>query len=322
MESIDSYRRSLKRKNYSPGTVKIYLHILTHFIAWLTVPLSDVTRKEIGAYVDSLQRRHLAPKTITYYLQTVRLFFDYLIDEEGMAMANPVATISIRLPKPLPRHLKDGEVADLLAVVTKARDRAMFMLMLRSGLRVEEVARLTVDAVECERRQLFVANGKGAKDRMVYLSGDACAALRAYLKMRSSTSRYLFLVEKGSMKGKPISVRGIQKRIEYYARKCGVKASCHRLRHTMATQLLNADAPLSSIQDLLGHSRITTTQRYCRVANLKVQRDYYDAMEVVLERMQALEEDEQEPRKLARTKGRAPVLVKVHEKRPEERGPA
>ena len=68
-----------------------------------------------------------------------------------------------------------------------------------------------------------------------------------------------------------------------------------RLRHTMATQLLNADAPLSSIQDLLGHSHITTTQRYCRVANLKVQRDYYDAMEVVLQRMQALEEDERDP---------------------------
>src|SRR5208337_3134597 len=131
MESIDSYRRSLKRKNYSSGTVKIYLHILTHFIAWLTVPLSEVTRNEIGAYVDSLRRRHLAPKTITYYLQTVRLFFDYLIDEEGMAMANPVTKISIRLPKPLPRHLKDTEVASLLAVVTKARDRAMFMLMLR-----------------------------------------------------------------------------------------------------------------------------------------------------------------------------------------------
>jgi site-specific recombinase XerD len=326
METIDSYRRSLKRKNYSPGTVKTYLHILSHFAAWLPVPLSDVTRKEIGVYVDRLQRRRLAPKTITYYLQTVRLFFDYLINEEGMAMANPVAKISIRLPKPLPRHLKDDQVADLLSVVTKARDRAMFMLMLRSGLRVEEVARLTVDAIEYQRRQLFVASGKGAKDRMVYLSDDACAALRAYLEKRSSKARSLFLVEKGPMKGKPISVRGIQKRIEYYARRSGVKASCHRLRHTMATQLLNADAPLSSIQDLLGHSRITTTQRYCRVANLKVRRDYYDAMEVVLQRMQALEEDERDPRRPAqgaRGKGRgAPVLLKACKDRPEERGPA
>jgi site-specific recombinase XerD len=96
------------------------------------------------------------------------------------------------------------------------------------------------------------------------------------------------------MRGNPISVRGIQKRIEYYARESGLNVSCHRLRHTMATQLLNADADLATIQDLLGHGQITTTQRYCRVANLKVQRHYYKAMEVVLQRMQAQQEDDDE----------------------------
>ena len=96
------------------------------------------------------------------------------------------------------------------------------------------------------------------------------------------------------MRGKPLSVRGIQKRIEYYARKSSLEVSCHRLRHTMATQLLNADAGLATLQDLLGHSQITTTQRYCRVANLKVQRDYYKAMQIVLQRTQAQEEDEDE----------------------------
>jgi site-specific recombinase XerD len=77
--------------------------------------------------------------------------------------------------------------------------------------------------------------------------------------------------------------------MESYARKSRVKASCHQLRHTMATQLLNADAGLATIQDLLGHSQITTTQRYCQVSNLKVQRDYYQAMQVVMERTQSLE---------------------------------
>jgi hypothetical protein len=127
---------------------------------------------------------------------------------------------------------------------------------------------------------------------MVYLSDDACAALLAYLEKRTSKAKELFLVEKGPQKGKPISVRGIQKRIEYYAEKSGLEVSCHCLRHTLATQLLNADAQLSSIQGLLGHAHVTTTQRYCRVANLKVRRDYFKAMEVVMQRMQALEEDE------------------------------
>jgi site-specific recombinase XerD len=288
------YRRALKRKNYSVHTVKSYVNILDQFMRWVTVPLSELTRKEIGAYVDHLLRKRRTPKTITCHLQTIRLFFDYLINEEGRSMVNPVIRISLRLPKPLPRHLKDEQVRRLFDGITDLRDRAMFMLMLRCGLRVQEVSELTVDALECERRQIFVFHGKGAKERVVYMSEDAHSTLLAYLEKRSSKAKGLFLVQKGPMRGKPLSVRGIQKRIEYYARKSELNVSCHWLRHTMATQLLNADAGLATIQDLLGHGQITTTQRYCRVANLKVQRDYYKAMQIVLQRTQAQEEDEDE----------------------------
>jgi site-specific recombinase XerD len=296
MEPIEllRYRRALKRRNYSTHTVKSYVNILDQFIRWLTVPLSEVTREEIGAYVDHLLRKRRTPKTITCHLQTIRLFFDYLINEEGRSMVNPVTRISLRLPKPLPRHLMDDQVRRLFGFITDLRDRAMFMLMLRCGLRVQEVAELTVDAVEYGRRQIFVFHGKGGKDRVVYISEDARSALLAYLAKRSSKARGLFLVQKGPMRGKPLSVRGIQKRIEYYARRSVLNVSCHRLRHTMATQLLNADADLATIQDLLGHGQITTTQRYCRVANLKVQRDYYKAMQIVLQRTQAQEEQEDE----------------------------
>jgi site-specific recombinase XerD len=288
------YRRALKRKNYSTHTVKTYMNILDQFMRWLSVPLPQVTRNEIGAYVDHLLRKRRTPKTITCHLQTIRLFFDYLINEEGRSILNPVTRISLRLPKPLPRHLKDEQVRRLFDGITDLRDRAMFMLMLRCGLRVQEVADLSVDAVEYGRKQIFVFHGKGTKDRVVYMSEDARSALLTYLAKRSSKAKALFLVQKGPMRGKPLSVRGIQKRIEYYARKSELNVSCHRLRHTMATQLLNADAALATIQDLLGHGQITTTQRYCRVANLKVQRDYYKAMQIVLQRTQAQEEDEDE----------------------------
>jgi len=290
METTDRYRRCLKRRNFSPHTVKAYMNILAQFIAWLAIPLAEVTRKEIGSYVDHLMGRRLSPKTITCHLQTIRLFFEYLIDE-GLDMTNPVTKISIRLPKPLPRHLKDDQVGKLLSVITDPRDKAMFMLMLRCGLRVEEVSRLTIDALELPRNQLFVANGKGRKDRVVYLSKDARSALETHLNTRSSKARRMFLVQKGPLTGTPLSVRGIQKRIEYYASISRIKVSCHSLRHTMATQLLNADADLSTIQDLLGHTHITTTQRYCRVSNLKVQRDYYNAIEVVMQRSQAAGRD-------------------------------
>src|SRR5512147_1303591 len=294
MEPIEliRYRRALKRKNYSAHTLKSYMHILDHFLRGLTVPLSEVTRKEIGLYVDDLLRKRRRPKTILCHLQTIRLFFDYLINDEGRSMVNPITRISLRLPKPLPRHLKDDQVRRLFAIIRDPRDRAMFMLMLRCGLRVQEVAQLTVDAVEYGRRQIFVSHGKGAKDRVAYMSEDARSALQAYLARRSSKAKALFLVQKGPMKGNPISVRGIQKRIEYYARKNHLSVSCHRLRHTMATQLLNADADLTTIQDLLGHSQVTTTQRYCRVVNLKVQRDYYKAMKLVMQRTQSEQEED------------------------------
>jgi len=286
METIEKYRRSLKRKNCSPCTVKNYMNRICRFTRWLAVPLDRVTRREVGAYVDHLFRKHRTPKTIACHLQTLHLFFDYLIEEEGIPIANPVTRVSIRLPKPLPRCLKDDEADKLFTVIIDARDRAMFMMMLRCGLRVEEVARLTVDAIDYRKRQVLVVKGKGAKDRVVYLSDDARDALETYLQKRSSKAKGLFLVRKGPLSGAPISVRGIQKRIEYYARKSGLDVSCHKLRHTFATQLLNADADLATIQDLLGHEHVTTTQRYCRVVNLKVQRDYYKAMEVVLGKVQ------------------------------------
>src|SRR4030043_598139 len=291
---IARYRRFLKRRNYSVHTVKNYINILGHFNAWLQIPVEVVTSKETDAYMDYLLRRRKKPKTINCHFGCIHAFYDYLIEDEGMPLANPVKkNYRLRLPRPLPKHLRDEQVAALLKAINDIRDRAMFMLMLRCGLRGEEVARLTADAIEYRSKQLYVFNGKGSKDRVVYLSEDAQSALKMYMQKRKwSKEKRVFLVQKGPLRGKPISVRGIQKRIEHYAQRAGIEVSCHHLRHTMATQLLNADADLVTIQDLLGHSRITTTQSYCRVSNLKVQRDYYKAIEVVLQRTQPRRENE------------------------------
>ena len=293
---IGKYRRSLKRRNCSAHTIKNYLHILGRFNAWLQIPLAQATLKETDAYMDHLLRNRKKPKTINCHFSCIHAFYDYLIEDEKMPLTNPVRkNYRLRIPKPLPKHLRDEQVTTLFTEITDARDRAMFMLMLRCGLRVEEVARLTVDAIENRRRQLYVFNGKGGKDRVVYLSEDALTALETYIRKRKwSKERRVFLVRKGPLRGKPISVRGIQKRIEYYAKRAGIETSCHHLRHTMATQLLNADAALVTIQDLLGHSRITTTQCYCRVSNLKVQRDYFKAINIVLQKTQPIRDDNPE----------------------------
>jgi site-specific recombinase XerD len=262
------------------------MNTLQHFLRWLEGPIEEVTSQKISAYIDSLLAKGLAPKTINCRLDSVRGFYVYMGREEGLPLHNPVKKGSaLRLARPLPRYLKDEEVMRLFQVIRGLRDHAIFMLMLRCGLRVEEIAHLRLQDLDLAQRRILVCRGKGGKDRIVYISHDAHRALLGYLKSRSSSkAKEVFLVGKGCYRGTPISVRGIQKRIEYYARKTGLKISCHHLRHTMATQLLNADADLVTIQDLLGHTRIKTTQRYARISNLKVQRDYYKAMKVILQK--------------------------------------
>lgn len=283
---IINFRRHLKRRNYSQHTVKYYLYIIKQYVLWLDVRLEQATHEKIDAYIDHLHRKRMHPASINLYLVILRVFYNYLKYDENIDLTNPIKhNHRLRVPKPLPRSLREQEVEQLLRVIKNKRDLSMFKLMLRCGLRVKEVADLTIGAVDLKRRRIIVFLGKGNKDRVVYISDDAHDALTAYLKARSQyRSKKVFLVERGKYKGQPISVRGIQKRMEYYAKETGIKFSCHRLRHTMATQLLNAEAEIETIQDLLGHNWITTTQRYCKVSNLKVQRDYFKAMRVVQQR--------------------------------------
>ncbi len=272
--------------NISPNTVKNYLNGLKLFVIWLDVPIEETTYRKITAYMDYLLGKRLKPKTVNCYLNSVCQFYHYLAEEEEVPIVNPVKKPNImKLPRGLPKHLKEEQIEILFKNLKGPRDRAMFMIMLRCGLRVEEVAHLSLGNIDLKRRILFIQDGKGAKDRIVYISNDALAALLEYLRERPANKvKKVFLVEKGPLTGQSLSVRGIQKRMEYYACKTKLRISCHHLRHTMATQMLNADTDLSTIQDLLGHNSIRTTQRYCRISNPKVRRDYFKAMDVIMQR--------------------------------------
>jgi len=286
MEMITKFSTFMKRRSYSKYTIKSYTNNIKRFCTWLDIQIDMVISEDVYEYLGYLHNRRLNPKSINSILNSLRKFYDFLYYEEKIKILNPVKPeYRQREPKPIPRFLRDEEIDILIASIKSRRDRALCMLMLRCGLRVGEVAKLTVSAIDFECRRIFVFNGKGPKDRIVYFSNDAYEAIQDYLKVRPSTRvQKLFLVEKGIYKGKPLSLRGIQKRIEYYAKKAGLTVSCHRLRHTMATQLLNADAMLVSVQELLGHNSIISTQRYCRVSNEKVRRDYFKAMELVMKR--------------------------------------
>lgn len=285
-DMIFSYKRFLKRVNYSKETIKNYTYVITGFEKWLHIPFADVTSETIFEYLGFLHNRRLSPKTINTYLNGIYRFYKYLRYEERYHIINPVKSLFRQIePKPLPRFLAERDINFYLNYIKNKRDIAMFKLMLRCGLRVKEVANLTMEAIDFNKQRILIYRGKWAKDRIVYISNDAKISLKVYLNSRSQyRSRKIFLVQRGTYKGKPISIRGIQKRMEYYAKKAGVGLCCHRLRHTMATQLLNADAMLSTVQELMGHECIISTQRYAKVSNPKVRRDYFKAMELVMAR--------------------------------------
>ena len=252
---IINFRRHLKRRNYSPHTVKYYLNILKQFVLWLDVAIEQATDKKIDAYIDYLHDKRMQPASINCYLAIIRVFYSYLKYEEQVNLTNPVKSgRRLRVPKPLPRPLREDQIDQFFDVIKTKRDWAMFRLMLRCGLRVEEVADLTLGAIDLKQCKIMVLNGKGSKDRVVYMSEDAAEGLDAYLKLRRHCRmKKVFLVEKGDYKGKPISVRGIQKRIEYYAKKSGVTVCCHRLRHyadsrIMPTNRDKSGAPLTPLQ--------------------------------------------------------------------------
>jgi site-specific recombinase XerD len=159
-DAVIQYRRFLKRRNCSANTVKNYMHTLRQFVLWVNIPIEHVKGKKILRYIDHLRARRLQPKTINCHLDSIRGFYNYLIDEEDLRMDNPVKrNYNLRLPRPLPRYLRDEDVPRLFAHIKSHRDRAIFMLMLRCGLRLEEAANLTLRAIDLRRAQLFVYEG-------------------------------------------------------------------------------------------------------------------------------------------------------------------
>ena len=200
---IVSYRRFLKRRNYSPHTIKNYMNILKHFVVWVNVPIEEVDQRKVAEYTDKLLSKRLKPKTINCHLACIRVFYHYLYHEEEMKIPNPVKRGSaLRMPQPLPRHLRDEEVSVLLDRITKPRDKAMVMVMLRCGLRVEELAHLQLADLDLRQSRIFVRHAKGGKQRVVYISNDAKQAIVDYLRVRGpSRTRGIFLVEKGIYTG-------------------------------------------------------------------------------------------------------------------------
>ena len=203
--------------------------------------------------------------------------------EDHSLASNPVKPSHfLRRGRPLPKPLAQDHVRTLFVHITHPMDHALALLMLRCGLRVSEVARLQLRDIDWSQQSIRIDQGKGRKDRIVYLSADALAVLRACLAVRPTAVPDEFVFWNQKRTHRALSAKGIQKKIERYAQAAGIKASCHSLRHTFASNLLEAGAEVISSKELLGHASVQSSERYAKLSNQRVKQVYQQTMRKVI----------------------------------------
>jgi len=237
---------------------------------------------DIDEFVDAQRQSGLKAATVKRRVAALKTFFDFLAEESGdLSWPNPVRfkRHAGKQPNTLPRDLKDEEVERLWAEITSERDRAWFALMLRAGLRIGEVVDLEMSNI-LEQGHLGQAArlrvlGKGRKERMVWVTADAYAVLQAWLAVRPvNESQRVFLSERGNA----LTTAGISWLLKQYGQRAGLIVTPHQLRHTFARQVTEAGMPVTSLQKLLGHSQLGTTQVYTAGADPELVQAYQQAM--------------------------------------------
>lgn len=285
-------------KGSSPLTIRNYTHYLNRFINWmeqekLPEGLTDINQEVIRryrVYLSNLPGEHgqiMSRKTQGYHVIALRSFLKWLIRNDFKVMAPD----KIDLPKIPERQVKflSGDQVDRLlnapsaSTINGKRDKAILEVLFSTGLRISELTRLDRDKVNFDTREFGVV-GKGGKARVVFLSTRAAEFLKKYIDARQDHYKPMFIRHKGKMDpGLPdekmrLTPRSIQRMIHNYSRKVKLPmdATPHVLRHSFATDLLMAGADLRSVQEMLGHKNVSTTQIYTHVTNKQL-KDIHEA---------------------------------------------
>jgi len=283
--ALDLFEADLRRRGAAEKTRRAYASDLGQFADWATaarIEPQDATTRVLRRYAAVLSQRAHAPTTVGRKLAALRAFFRCM-REHGRIEQNPADLVAApKRPQHLPRVLRSDELASLLDRIPattplELRDRALFELAYASGLRAEELVHLDVGSVVFDAEEVRV-EGKGRKTRLVPVGESALRALARYLERgrpvltERAHERALFL----SKSGRRLSTSDVRRRLRTWARRAGVQGGVHphALRHSFATHLLDGGADLRSIQELLGHATISTTQIYTRVESARLRSTY------------------------------------------------
>ncbi|MFZ3137643.1 MAG: tyrosine-type recombinase/integrase [Thermodesulfovibrionales bacterium] len=284
-EHIESYMCHKWRMNHKPNTLNGSFHAVSSFLSFYAgigkSQLQDIVSGDLELFIEHEQDRGLKVTTVRTRLNNLWAFLRFLIEQDIINEHILKRKIKLKVPDFLPRAIAPGDVRKLLGAIKETRARALILVLLRTGMRIGEVLRLNVRDLDVRERKIHIYEGeKNCLGRVVYLSDDALMALKLWLGKRNPETEYLF--------------PGLQhKHLGYtQARNIFVKYICaaelqykgymiHSLRHTFASELLNAGMRLECLQLLLGHRNIEMTRRYARLTDKSREEEYFRAMTII-----------------------------------------
>ncbi len=285
-EYAEQYLLKLYRKNCRPSTLELNHTAIKFFLRFIrdqhgiTHP-DQVTRQMIEAFIEHEQDRGLKPVSVNGRLISVYAFMGFLA-ESGIIHPDVLRKkLRVKVPEALPRAIEPEDIQSLLAVIDHVRDRAMFLMLLRTGMRIGELLDLRISEISLKEKKVLIYEAQKTRvGRVVYFSDDGKEALSSWLKARSPRKELVFYGQGRNS----LTYAAARKRFEKYIESAGLSAkgyTIHCLRHTFASELLNAGMRLECLQLLLGHTSLEVTRRYARLTDKTREEEYFRAMTII-----------------------------------------
>jgi site-specific recombinase XerD len=284
-DHFECYMRHKWRMNHKPRTLASSFTSVMLFLDFYgksgKSAIERIERVDLEAFIEHEQDRGMHISTVRTRLACIIAFLHFLMEQDVIPGSLLKRGIKLKLPEVLPRAMNPADVRKLLCVMEDIRDRALFLLLLRTGMRIGEALGLRLNDLDIKGRKVHLFEGeKNSMGRVVYLSDDALFAIKLWLRRRDKNKEFVFCGQSNGhlcySTGRGLFVK--------YLKKAGLDQkgyTVHCLRHTFASELLNAGMRLECLQQLLGHQDIEVTRRYARLTDRTREQEYFRAMAVI-----------------------------------------
>jgi site-specific recombinase XerD len=284
-EHFEHYMRHKWRLNHKPRTLQSSFTSVMLFLDFCGKSgkrgLEAIERVDLEAFIEHEQDRGIRISTVRTRLACIIAFLHFLMEQDIISGSFLKRSIKLKLPDTLPRAMNPADVRKLLSVIDDIRDRALILLLLRTGMRIGEALGLRLNDLDIRDRKVHLFEGeKNSMGRVVYLSDDVLFAIKLWLRRRDKNKEFVFY----GQGNKRLCYSAGRSRFVKYLKKAGLEQkgyTVHCLRHTFASELLNAGMRLECLQQLLGHQDIEVTRRYARLTDRTREEEYFRAMAII-----------------------------------------